>query len=310
MVFFLPKKDDNTIARTKVLENVLTSTSQGDPYKELWRRIWKATVPGKVQIYVWRACSNLLPTRAKLSTKGYQGDLQCLLCSHAYEDTSHVFCKCPIATAILTASPFNLGSSLLPSLEFKEWLLDHARNLPNDLFAKLLMILWALWKNRNNMLWNHTKQSAEELVLSSLAWLEEFGKANKINKTALSKPKQAWRPAGYGTWKLNVDGSFLPGIAHGGVRGVLHDDAGQFRAAFAAPIPAVASTRQVELWAIKEGLKLVATMQVSNIIIETDCLEAVSCIAETQFTYVHDEGIIDDIRQELNHRTDISVQHK
>ncbi|PRQ46420.1 putative ribonuclease H-like domain-containing protein [Rosa chinensis] len=50
-------------------------------------------------------------------------------------------------------------------------------------------------------------------------------------------------------------------------------------------------------------------MQVSNIIIETDCLEAVSCIAETQFTYVHDEGIIDDIRQELNHRTDISVQH-
>ncbi|XP_024196277.1 uncharacterized protein LOC112199497 [Rosa chinensis] len=94
-----------------------------------------------------------------------------------------------------------------------------------------------------------------------------------------------------------------------GKGGVLSDDARQFRASFAAPIPAVASARQVNLCAIKEGLKMVAAMQVNNVIIETDCLEAVSSIAAVQFTYVDEEGLIDDIRQELTHRTDIIVQH-
>ncbi|XP_024177967.1 uncharacterized protein LOC112183885 [Rosa chinensis] len=36
------------IAREQVLRNALASTSQGDPFKELWKLLWKARVPAKI----------------------------------------------------------------------------------------------------------------------------------------------------------------------------------------------------------------------------------------------------------------------
>ncbi|XP_062005887.1 uncharacterized protein LOC133723071 [Rosa rugosa] len=297
------------IARTKVLENVLASTSQGNPFQELWKRIWRAKVPGKVKICIWRACSNLLPTRATLSTKGYTGDLHCLLCPHPYEDAAHIFCKCPTAISILAAPPFNLDRSLLPSIDFKEWMLDHALHLKNEVFAKLLMVLHAIWKNRNDMFWRNTSQPASNLVFSSLAWLAEFAKGNLTENSKQPKSRPIWKPAARGQWKLNVDGSFVPQIPHGGVGGILRDDTGKFKAAFAFPIQSVASAKQVELCAIMKGLEMVKALQISNVVIETDCLEAVSDIADRHCTHINAEGLIDDIRGNLALLSNVIVQH-
>ncbi|XP_024163967.1 uncharacterized protein LOC112170934 [Rosa chinensis] len=142
---FFSVKTAYWIARTNVLANSLASTSHGNTYHALWKRMWKANVLGKVKICIWRACSDLLPTRAKLFTKGYRGDLRCLLCSHFVEDIAHVLCKCPTTVEILTATPFHLESSLLPNIDFKELMLDHALHLKQEVFDKLLMVLWALW---------------------------------------------------------------------------------------------------------------------------------------------------------------------
>ncbi|XP_062028881.1 uncharacterized protein LOC133744867 [Rosa rugosa] len=297
------------IARTKVLEKVLASTSQGDPFQELWNRIWKAKVQGKVQICIWRACSNLLPTRAKLSTKGYVGDIHCLLCSQAYEDTAHIFCKCPTAVQILTAAPFHFGRSLLPNINFKEWMLDHALNLKQDVFAQLQMVLWALWKNRNNMLWQNTAQSAVELTISSLAWLEEYNQAHKVEQSSQQQRKRTWQPATQNRWKLNVDGSFLPQFFHGGTGGILRDNAGRFKAAFAVPVSSVTSAKQAELYAIREGLRLIHRLQIDDVVIEIDCMNAVEEIADTQFTHASNEGLLDDIRQDLLALSKVVVQH-
>ena len=40
--------------------------SQSRAYKPIWRGIWALNVPPKVQTFLWRACSNCLPTRENL----------------------------------------------------------------------------------------------------------------------------------------------------------------------------------------------------------------------------------------------------
>ncbi|XP_061998817.1 uncharacterized protein LOC133716092 [Rosa rugosa] len=140
------------IARESVLGNALTSTSSGDPFSMLWKTIWRAKVLGKVQICIWRAVNNLLPTRAYLTTKGYTVEL-------------------------LSSPPLNLQQSLLPSINFKEWLLDCALNLNLATFEKLMMVLWSVWKNRNSKLWDGVAQ----ILLYSMAWLEEFHKARDVH---------------------------------------------------------------------------------------------------------------------------------
>lgn len=46
------------------MEQVEHSLAQRD--KSLWNRIWQLQVPPKIKMFVWRACSNILPTRTNL----------------------------------------------------------------------------------------------------------------------------------------------------------------------------------------------------------------------------------------------------
>ncbi|PRQ37844.1 putative reverse transcriptase zinc-binding domain-containing protein [Rosa chinensis] len=57
------------IARECVLSDALTATSNGDPFKPLWKKLWNSKILGKVQIYMWCACHDLLPTRDRLLLK-------------------------------------------------------------------------------------------------------------------------------------------------------------------------------------------------------------------------------------------------
>ncbi|XP_024190432.1 uncharacterized protein LOC112194424 [Rosa chinensis] len=215
------------IARQHVIGNVLASSSTGDPFQMLWKCLWKAKIPGKVQICVWRAVNNLLPTREQLLKKGYDGELGCIVCNHKVESIAHLFCKCPTALQILSGSPFSLKQSLLPNLDFKEGMLEQALNLKSEIFEKLLMIIWGLWKNRNHKLWEGRVQSSHDIMLGCLAWLEEFQHARQVPTSRVHNIVNKWQPAEIP--KLNVDGAFLPHASHGGVGGVLRSSNGGFQ---------------------------------------------------------------------------------
>ncbi|KAM5552059.1 hypothetical protein ABKV19_026762 [Rosa sericea] len=226
------------------------------------------------------------------------------------EDVAHIFCKCPTTLNILSAPPFNLQDSLLPSINFKEWMLDHAMHLKPETFEKLLMIIWALWKNRNNMLWKQTSQSAQDILLSSLAWLEEFHAARKPVRQPKVMRQKRWKPTSNGRWKLNVDGAFLPQMTKGGAGGVLRDANGQFIAAFAHPVQHISSSKHVELQALKEGLDLLTSMGLQNVTIESDCLEATEEVMSDNYEFSIHAGLIDDIKMAMQRGRGVKLQHE
>lgn len=96
-----------------------------------------------------------------------------------------------------------------------------------------------------------------------------------------------------------MDGSCIQTISQGGIGGVLRDENGAFRGAVAKPVPATASAKQTELYAIKKGLILLNTLHTSNVVIETDCSEAIACISDMHGTYTGLEGLLHDIRSSL-----------
>ncbi|KAL6176500.1 hypothetical protein ACLB2K_053133 [Fragaria x ananassa] len=112
-----------------------------------------------------------------------------------------------------------------------------------------------------------------------------------------------------GKWKLNVDGSFLPTILCGGTGGILRDYQESFKVAFVIPIPTPTSAKQVEVWAIKEGMKLLKTLNIVRVTVETDCLEAMKAISDVQGTHMGLEGFIYDIREYLSSTPGISIRH-
>ncbi|KAL6140798.1 hypothetical protein ACLB2K_059091 [Fragaria x ananassa] len=209
----------------------------------------------------------------------------------------HTLCLCPTANQVLSAAPFHLKSTFQQHTVFKWWMLDRALTMPQDLFETLLVVLSALWKNRNNMLWQNKSKTHTDIVLGALLWLQEFHVVRKPVSAPTVKKKLKWKPAEDGYYKLNVDGSYLPQKTNGGVGGVVQNSQGKFMAAFAKPMLFMASVKQVELSAIKEGQLLVKSMQLNNVLVETDCSEAVSAIRAIQHETMEEAGLIDDIKE-------------
>ena len=57
--------------------------------------VWLENVSGKVNIFVWRACMNLLPTISNLVTRGLvPNSFNCVHCSTHMEDIKHALFHC------------------------------------------------------------------------------------------------------------------------------------------------------------------------------------------------------------------------
>ncbi|XP_024171922.1 uncharacterized protein LOC112177915 [Rosa chinensis] len=190
--------------------------------------------------------------------------------------------------------PFSLEHTILPNIDFKEWMLEQSLNLNADVFAKLLMIMWSLWKSRNNKLWEGKVQSTNDILLGCFTWLEEFHKARMSTTLAALKTTKKWQAVAIP--KLNIDGAFILQESYGGIGGVLRDPNGVFQAAFSKPVFHVNLAQQIELLAIKEGLQFIKNLQIQNVIVETDCLVAVQEITYTALNISVMSSIVLDIQ--------------
>ena len=54
-----------------------------------WRKIWKLNVPPKVRNFIWRACSNIRPTKESLHRRRVNVDARCELCCQQPKSAGH-----------------------------------------------------------------------------------------------------------------------------------------------------------------------------------------------------------------------------
>lgn len=70
------------------------SSSDVNPPKHFWNRLWRIGVPNKVKVFLWRACSEALPTRKNQQRIKVLNDPTCSFCLIHQEDTVHAFWDC------------------------------------------------------------------------------------------------------------------------------------------------------------------------------------------------------------------------
>ena len=77
----------------------------------LLRAIWKAKVPIKVKLFLWRVWKNYVPTIDNLQARGFKlASVSCTHCDHVGEDVIHVLLKYPQANLVaLVGSKAVLG---------------------------------------------------------------------------------------------------------------------------------------------------------------------------------------------------------
>ncbi|KAL6143754.1 hypothetical protein ACLB2K_054449 [Fragaria x ananassa] len=295
------------VAKDIVIGTILTPPTPVDPMCKLWKAIWNAKVPGKVAIHTWRSCANILPTRANLLRKGYEGEMSCLMCNHILEDNMHLFLHCPYAQE--TWSTASIPNNAANHVNLQDWLLTLVGTVTKDVFAKVLIIMWSIWKNRNTQLWENKRQRPSEAALLSLGWLTEFTAINTSSLGTTVGRQKKWEKPRHGWYKCNCDGAFVTDIHRGGSGVVIRDEHGQFRAGAGKVLVQVTSPFHAELITLLEGLKLAETLHISKIVFETDCLLLQQAVSQPDTDLSTLGTIIAEVKEFLHRYADFRILH-
>ncbi|KAK6124966.1 hypothetical protein DH2020_041240 [Rehmannia glutinosa] len=155
--------------------------------------------------------------------------------------------------------------------------------------AKFCLILWSLWRERNNEVWNKSHASPAGTIKSALCVLSDWCAANNVEMPSAASVDSnilngvKWNKPTFPFFKCNVDASLSTITFSTGIGMVIRDDNGEFVVARTVRFPGVFSVREAEAMGVRKpclGLKIWVFRKV---ILETDAKYIVEGIKSVEF---------------------------
>ncbi|XP_024196519.1 uncharacterized protein LOC112199785 [Rosa chinensis] len=132
------------------------------------------------------------------------------------------------------------------------------------------MGLWAIWVERNNILWKRVSFQPMNMIQWTSRLLEDFQKYHPKTVRKQRRPQTKWKNPPSGRLKINVDGAFRAEDGSGGIRVVVRNETGMGIAALAKPFLHAHSVLNMETETCRAGLLLGIHQGWTNIDIESD----------------------------------------
>lgn len=132
-------------------------------------QLWKIKAPPRVLNVVWRAVAGCLPTFMQLYQKRVQINTQCQVCSAGEESIFHILVGCPFASSCWNrVFP---GFQMPPTQDFGTWLGAMFEQHDHNRVAELVSVCWALWRARNDVVWNRKYSKINRVIASAKQYL-------------------------------------------------------------------------------------------------------------------------------------------
>ncbi|XP_024171608.1 uncharacterized protein LOC112177559 [Rosa chinensis] len=226
------------------------------------------------------------------------------ICTNGIEDNVHVFLNCTYAQEIWRAAAIPRVQE--DFIDLKDWLLQLATTLDKEKFAKVMMLIWGIWKNRNSQVWEGSKKHPCDVVLMTFGWLKDFAKANKLNTPQRTRnqvrvpPPQHWL-------KCNVDGAFVAQNGRSGDGVIFTDNYGQVRAAAVQPLQFIITPFHAELQALSEALQIATGMNYNKVIFEIDCALLAGAMNQDAVDMSMCSFLLDEMKERLQSHREFKV---
>ncbi|KAK2393020.1 hypothetical protein QL285_055002 [Trifolium repens] len=147
--------------------------------------LWKSFAPSKIIVFSWQLLLHRLPTLVNLARRGVGGggvDAHCVLCPMELEHEIHLFGGCAFASTLWSKVFSWIGWIDLvprdPILIFGKFNVRRGNGKRlKGLSAIWHAVVWAIWKTRNDLIFNEKVPVMEEVfqgvILHSWKWLCE-----------------------------------------------------------------------------------------------------------------------------------------
>ena len=145
-----------------------------------------------------------------------------------------------------------------------------------------MMILWSMWREINERLWNNVQRPPNLVTLHSIAYLCEWiqiKEKNCVSQTpCLGNVCPKWHPSPHSLLKCNCDASVLYDNNELGFGAILKEDMSAFIAYKGLRLPRLPTVKEGEALALFEAMTWVHSMGYSMVIFEIDCKEVVDAL--------------------------------
>ncbi|GAU37566.1 hypothetical protein TSUD_153990 [Trifolium subterraneum] len=199
-----------------------------------WNLVWNIKVPPKVKNLIWRICRRCLPTRVRLRDKGVECTQTCALCNEENEDSEHIFFKCPSSRNVWSMTGFfHVVSNAINNNNNAQDIIFHIlQQLSKDDSTVFACILWSIWKQRNNQIWNNVTDAQNFVLSRAVNMLQEWKAVCIVASNPDSKTQEPlarkWRKPMAGRVKCNIDASFPANSDIVGIGICIRDEQGAF----------------------------------------------------------------------------------
>ncbi|GAU25758.1 hypothetical protein TSUD_222150 [Trifolium subterraneum] len=218
-----------------------------------WNGIWKAQAPHKARHLLWRLCRGCLPTRCRLLERRVKCNLNCLVCDVEIEDELHIFFRCAVArdSWCVTGLSSVLHNAAYQQSNAMDRIFAMCSNESSDTVGRVTMLLWSIWHNRNDKLWNDNVQTPRQIGRYVFDAWNDWYSVHKLQSNSVSGTAEArWEKPALGRVKCNVDVAFLSGSGRTSVGVCFRDNNGQFMAGMTQWQQIVISPVEGEAWAL------------------------------------------------------------
>jgi hypothetical protein len=200
---------------------------------DIWKDLWNLKVPGKVKMFAWRACQNLLPTRENLCRRRVIQDPSCPCCGLAVESVIHCLWSCPAASDVWgdLRSCFQKCSSF--QFSFMHLLEYCFQTFEKDKVELMLVVARNIWLRRNSLIFQGSFLSPNRVWEESFFFMHDFRMFSQGEKDVASASSQivhspigVWHPPPDNFFKINWDASVAPNGNQIGLGLVVRDSKG------------------------------------------------------------------------------------
>ena len=239
--------------------NERAGSSDPAPTRNFWRGIWQLRVPMKIQLFIWRACHNALPTMSNLRHRQITNLAVCALCKNHEEDTLHaIWSYGEIACIWNSVTWFHqaVTSPAPPPSDFID-LLSRFLQVKDEFNAEIFSITaWLLWNRRNAQHFGRPMHPLGHLFSMAGDLLQEYLVAQELEPIPSPPPvMQQWRPPEPEHVKLNFDVAVFNSLNMAGIGVIARDWNGAMLGALSMLISLSQTVNEMEAIACRKAVQ-------------------------------------------------------
>jgi hypothetical protein len=251
--------------------------------RSCWKLLWHLKIPRSVQLFLWRVCNDILPTKEKLWKRRIVENPLWSLCGTEVESSIHAVWLCDATKSVWSICQPWIQKCISGDIEFLSLFGNLSARLELEDLELFAMVSQWIWFRRNRYVFDGVFIPPSCLIKGAKEALIEYREAHDSTFLNIQQRppllSHQWSKPPQGSFKLNWDAALDRKHKLIGVRIVARDSEGKVLMARCSYQRYISDSSMAEAYGAKLCAEFGLFLGLQSVVLEGDALEVVKALS-------------------------------